>query len=155
MCHVSVKTISEEFFYYSNLTMQYLKHSLSIIFFSWCLTHSLVGDCGQPISVRWKFQHTEASVVYARRSALSDLPDLTGWQSSSASMSWIYSDMKPRISTASNISIGRSLNSCSKHHITTTNYKNVTNEKSAQRDANTAHCLCRRSWGPRSLVHMT
>ena len=86
--------------------VQYLKHSRSISFLTWCFTHWLVGDSGQPMSVRRQFQHTDASVVYARRSALLDLPDLT------------YNIKNVRISTVSNISSGTSLNFYSKtsHH---------------------------------------
>ena len=90
-------------------------YSRWMIFFSWCLTHWLVGDCGQPVSVWRQYQHTDASVVYARRSALMVLPDWMTWlRSSSPSKSLTYSSMNVRISTVSNISTGTSLNFYSK-----------------------------------------
>jgi len=99
-----------------------------MIFLSWCLTHWLVGDCGQPVSVWRQYQHTDASVVYARRSALLDLPDLKyGRRSSSSSKSLTYSIKNVRISTVSNISSGTSLKFYSKtlHHNTTKQFKAV------------------------------
>jgi len=104
-------------FFCSDFTVQYLRHSRSVSFFS----HFLVGDCVHPVSVRRQYKHTDASVVYARRSALLDLPGLMrGRQSSSASQSFTYSMMNVRISTVFNISSGKSpsLNFYSKtsHH---------------------------------------
>ena len=97
-----------------------------MLFFSWWQSHFLVGDCGQPLRVWRQYKHTDASVVYARRSAILDLPDLMhGCMSSSASKSLAYSTKNVRISTASNISSGTSLNFYSKtsHHNTTAKLK--------------------------------
>jgi len=105
--------------------MQYLIHSRSIRFLTWCFTHWLVGDSGQPVSVRHQYQHTDVSVVYAWRSALIDLPGVYGRRSSSRSMSLAYIIMNVRISTASNIPSGTSFNFYSINITTTTQTKAV------------------------------
>ena len=95
-------------FYILIYTCIYSRSSCCLIL---CRNHFLVGDCGHPVRVRRQFQHTDASVVYARRSALLDLPDLMhGWRSSSPSNLLTYNIMNVRISTVSNISTGTSLN---------------------------------------------
>jgi len=71
-------------------------YSRSISFFSLCLHQRPVGDSGQPIRVYIQFKQTEASWINARRS--------TRWD-----LSLTYSIKNVRISTASNISSGRSL----------------------------------------------
>jgi len=81
-----------------------------MIFFSWCLTHLRVDDCGHPVRLWRQFQHTDDNRVNDRLSELVDLPGVNSRRSSSCSKSLAYSIKNARINTASSISSGKSLN---------------------------------------------